>query len=272
MNTLLNILLAPFRWISSLALRVVFIVCIILAILLITPGWYVPFVVEKVIEYKTGFSVHFGESHINLFTGKIDFMNIRVENPERFEEKGFVNVKELSLHIEPLSIVKKVFVCDQFILNVNEVDWVKTAQEEVNVNAFMQGLEGAPKEEKAEAAPEEKGPSKPLPEFLVKKLQIDLGTVNQYDYTKSPVKHNEYTMNFHFEVTDAHNMEEILKPLMSQLSKQGVSFLAQSMLESLTSSETYKNMANDLLNSIPGLEGVSEGVTEGFKNIFKVFE
>lgn len=86
MNTLLNILLAPFRWISSLALRIVFILCILVAILLVTPGWYVPFVVEKVIEYKTGFNVSFGDTHINLFTGKIDFWDIKIENPERFEK------------------------------------------------------------------------------------------------------------------------------------------------------------------------------------------
>lgn len=272
MNSLLNILLAPFRWISSLALRIVFILCILLAILLVTPGWYVPFVVEKVIEYKTGFAVSFGDTHINLFTGKIDFWDIKIENPERFEEKTFVNVKELSLHIEPLSLAKKVFVCDQFVLNISNLGWVKTSQEEVNLNAFMEGLEGASKDKSATTSTKEQTPAKPLPEFLVKKLTIDLASVDRYDFTKSPPDHKAYTMNFHFEVTDAHNMEEILKPLMSQLSKQGVSFLAQSVLESLIDSSTYKDMASGLLDSIPGLDGVGEGVSEGFKKLFKVFE
>ncbi|HCR37604.1 MAG TPA: hypothetical protein DIU37_05585 [Opitutae bacterium] len=275
MNAFLNILSAPFRWISSLFLRILFIIFLVVLLLLVTPGWYVPFIAKKVVYYKTGFPVTIGESHINIFTGKIDFLDISIQNPDSFAEKKFVDVKELSLHIEPLSIFKEIFVCDRFIFKIENVSWVKSDQQEVNLEAFVQSLEGEPKDAQKEehsTTEAEPSPPAPMPEFLMKKFELTLNTVNQYDFTKSPPKEKEYKLGFEFQIENARSVEEILKPLMSQLTKEGVSFLAQSFLDSLLDSETYKGIAKDLLDGIPGLDSAGEGISKGLENIFKVFE
>ena len=133
MKTLLCILFKPIQWLFSLAFSLVLLVVLALAL----AGFYVPFLAEKFVAYRSDFPLNIGSSHFNLFLGEVDLWDVTLKNPTRFHEPLFVEVKEFSAHVNWMSMLTATKQIDRLSINIPEVSWVKSANGEVNTDAFV---------------------------------------------------------------------------------------------------------------------------------------
>lgn len=253
---LVNIIFSPIRWILSSLLGLVLLVLLGIAL----AGFYVPFLMEKFVTYRSDYPLTIEQAHMNLFFGEIDFWDMTLENPKRFQEPILGKIKDLSLHVSPFGLMKPIKVVERFALDLSEVNWVKTANGEVNIDSFMESFQSAKSNKSADKKPEA---SKNEPatiqkaeepvRFLIKTFILTIGKVRRIDYSQGKPKMMEYPVDIHLELKDVQSVNDILGPLSLALAKSSVSFLT-----------------NTLVDGLPvDIKEASQGVIEGSSSLFE---
>ncbi len=228
---LLKIIFKPIQWLWSLLLGLVLFVLVAVAL----AGFYVPFIAEKFVSYRTDFPLHIGNSHMNLFLGEVDIWDMDIKNPTRFHEPFFVKLKELSLHVSPLSLLQKTKLIERVVIDIPEITWVRTATGEVNVDAFVDALTGGAEEGKTSSEKEKsssatsKTTDKEADAFHINSLVIRLGKLKRVDYSNGKANIRDYELNLDLELKDVRGAQDIIGPLTLALSKSGVAFLTNSL-------------------------------------------
>jgi hypothetical protein len=231
---LIDLIFKPIRWVLSLIFTALLLVIVAIAL----AGFYVPFLAEKFITYRSDYALSIDQSHMNLFFGEIDFWDTVLANPKRFQEPILCKIKECSVHASPLGLVKPIKVIDRLALDVPEVNWVKAANGDVNIDEFMQSFQSAKSSEKKEAVKTDNQSVKSsatdqsVP-FLIKSFVLKIGKVRRIDYSQSKVKMTEYPVNIQLELSDVQSVNDILGPLSVALAKSSVNFLSEALVEGL---------------------------------------
>jgi uncharacterized protein involved in outer membrane biogenesis len=267
MNFLISLILKPFKWIFSLA----FTLLLVLVLALALAGFYVPFLAEKMVSHRTDFPLKIGDSHMNLFLGEVDLWDVSVKNPTRFQEPVFIEIKELSTHVNLMSLLTATKQIDRLSVNIPQLTWVKTVNGEVNTDAFVNSFTGGssdtPKSDSAKTDVK-KADAKPM-NYLVKELKIHIGSVQMIDYTATGEKSKTYPVNLDLDLKDVKGTADIAGPLSLALAKSGVSILT----------DTIKNIIPDDLKDTDSLmqkgsEAVQKGteaVSEAAKSVMSLF-
>lgn len=228
---LLKIIFKPIQWLLSLVIGLA--ILMVLAVAL--AGFYVPFLAEKYLSHRTDFPTTITRSHLNLFLGEVDLWGLNIENPTRFHEPHLLMLKEFSLHLNPMSLGTDTKEIERLVLDIPEMSWVKTATGEINIDAFMEGFQGAP----SYTEPGKKDPKNPnskeatSPKILIKHLVLRIGKVHKIDYTGGSAKTREYNVNLDLDLKDVSSVADVMLPVTLALSKSGVSFLGDALKEGL---------------------------------------
>jgi len=267
MKTLLCILFKPIQWLFSLLFALVLLVVLAVAL----AGFYVPFVAEKFVAYRSDFPLNIGSSHFNLFLGEVDLWDVTLKNPARFHEPLFVQVKELAAHVNWMSMFTDTKQIDRLSIDIPEVSWVKSANGEVNTDAFVNSFTGEPSQKDESSKPvtaSHEESSKPL-NYVVKELNIHIGTIHKIDYTKEGEKSKSYPVNLDLKIKDVRGPKDVVGPLTLALATSGVSFLTDTIKEmipeNLTKPNEIFNKSGDVIQ-----KGAS-AVTDAAKGLLNLF-
>ena len=261
---MLGILLKPFQWVFSLLLTLFILLLLALAL----AGFYVPFLIEKYVSHKTDFPTSISNHHLNVFLGEVDFWNTTIENPARFHEPLLANIGELSCHLKPFSLLTEKAYFERLVLDIRSISWVKTATGEVNIDTFLDSL--SPSD-----APSAQSPSSsiktPLVPYHWKQFHIDtliirIGTLQRIDYTGGVAKASRYNLGINLELHNVESIADIMGPLSATLTKAGVVFFTDALLNSLL----FGNIGNMPGNILPKLfPGEATGGEKAVKEMGK---
>lgn len=268
MQTLLCILLKPVQWLLSLLFALLLLGVLALAF----AGFYVPFVAEKFVAYRTDFPLNIGSSHLNLFLGEVDLWDVTLKNPVRFHEPLFIEIKELGAHVNLMSMFTDTKQIDRLSIDIPQVSWVKSANGEVNTDAFVNSFTGTPseKEEPVQKTTTPSGTksSEPL-KYVIKELNIHIGTIHKVDYTQSGAKSKSYPVNIDLKLKDVKGPEDVVGPLTLALATSGVAFLTDTIKEMIPTDLTKPQGIVD-----KGGQAIQKGasaVTDAAKNLLNLF-
>ncbi|HQU08845.1 MAG: hypothetical protein B7X06_01250 [Verrucomicrobia bacterium 21-51-4] len=270
----MSLLLKPFRWLFSLITGALVVILLLVVLAMATAGLYMPWVLEKFVDYRTGFPMTIKDSRFQLFTADVGLWDVLLQNPDRFPERGFIDLKALSVKASPLAALGGKIDIDEFIFDLSEITWVKNAKGESNLSAFLESFEEQPAQKpavKKGAKPAEGGTqeaSEPVP-FSAKKIIIRIGKVVMVDYSGSQPTTKVFTLNYSREFDNVTSLDQLIVPLTADFTKLGVQFLTQSLAQAFVNSANYQQLAEKILPGAGAVfQNTESAVSTGAKGLF----
>ena len=232
---------------------------------------YLPVFIEDVVEKDTGFGLDIGELKINPFTGVIDLQQAILTNPENFTIPGFIHINQAKIKVDVSSLIKERKVIKELVIDIEEINLVTNEAGEINTRIFLNTLN--PSEESG-PSPEPSG--EPV-QFIIERLVIRLHTVKLSNYSKGKPRIRTAEPNLDLELNDITDMKQVIKPLSRELSLMGISFVADTLLHSITGLQGFSEEAGVWLQN--SAESLGEGAVEtgkaagkAVKNILEKFK
>lgn len=235
---------------------------LVLAVAVIWLGLsFMPFLIEKVVEGDTGFGLDIGELKINPFTGVADMQQALLTNPGDFPDPGFIHVNQAKIEVEVSSLFKERKVIKELVLDIEELNLVTNEAGEKNARIFRDAMK--PSEESG-PSPEPSG--EPV-QFIIEHLVLRLHTVKLSNYSNVEPHIRTKEVNLKLELIDITDMKQVIIPLGLELTRKGMSFLVEPLVQSITGLKGYGEEASEWIQG--SAESIGEGALETGKAAVK---
>ncbi len=164
------------------------------------------------VKMMTGLNLSIKSMSVGLFKSAIGIEELKLQNPEGFQDKIMVDMPEIYVDYDLGAFLKKNAHIEEMKLNLKELLVVKNEKGELNLNALkvVKDKQAPSTEEKAK-----KG------EFKIDVLQLKIGKVVFKDYSKgTQPKTIEFNLNIderYENITDANKLASLIitKALMN---------------------------------------------------------
>jgi hypothetical protein len=227
-------------------------------------GWmlFLPLLVTSHIKAHSDFGAEVESLSGNPLAGTINVLDLELTNPEEFEKKDFIKLKEFDLKVKPLSLMGERIEVPRLIIDVDQITIVTNRRGESNIKVFHKRMQGEGSE--ADTSEEE---SEPI-DFIVNSLKLRIRKIVTADYSKGtePVI-REYDVNIDREFTDVSDPKVIVTPLLADIAAAGLSRYGGDLFGILP--ESLTGPLGDALGQGGGLlKSVNEKSFEAVKNLF----
>jgi len=232
-----------------------------------------PAYLEYQLEKKTGYRADFGNLSINLFEGSLEITEASLKNPVAYPEPDFIDIKRVKIDLRPLSLLGERCIIQEFSIEIRQLGYVTTSDSENNITGFIRTLdlddEAPQSKEKRE---EEEIKEEPF-QFLIERLVIKLDTVKVANYSGRSPRLSNHDVDILVNLSDVSDTRQIIRPLVSELSSFGLSFMVKNVVESLIQADTYRGLLQWTAGALEeGAKSIIEGADEAGQAIKKVFE
>lgn len=129
-----------------------------------------PMIIKKVVN-KAGFEADVDSFSVNPFTARVVIKGLEIKNPDTFPEETFLELAEFRGDAKLLSLIGAEKHFQEIYVDIPSVGYVTNKDGVNNVKAFVQALQGEPKEQ-----PAEEQPSEPL-KYRIDKFTFKLGKI-----------------------------------------------------------------------------------------------
>ncbi|MDR0678720.1 MAG: hypothetical protein LBF24_00500 [Puniceicoccales bacterium] len=232
MGMLLNLIIKPFCWVFNFFFGIL----AFLVLLLIAAGLTFNFWFPKIAPYVSigdgAFALEVGKSKSNIFTANFNFHDVTVSNGKRFPIPNFIHADRASLDLLLLSIFSKRILVEKFVLEIPQLTYVRTADGRDNLTEFLNSFSdsdwSAGRTGVVSQAPRTKT-------IFFRHFELAIGKVISMDFgaNSEPSKVRELVLNYRFRADDIE-LGELLRRLIADFKNQGVSFLMQAVMDSLS--------------------------------------
>lgn len=245
------------------------------AIALWIGGLYVPRYVKNQVAKNTEFRLEIHSSHVNFLYGLVDFRDIVLTNPPRFEDKELAIVKQLKVDVEmsPRLIwnrdISKIVV-QEMILDVENLQLVINKAGENNVLLFGKEIwEHAQKSQKQ--TPPLKGAAVPSQSSGVKMpfityLKVRLGTLNYKDYSSGTPVIKQFQLNYTWEFHNISDIRQAVEAITNDLKRLGASIFAEALFK-LVNEQLLGSLGISGQDMIKGADEATKVLNQGVKGI-----
>lgn len=230
---------------------------LILAVLLVVVGVLARnFIVRTALQIgtrqATGFPLNIGAVDIGLLNGKLEVRDLKLTNPQDFDEKRFVDLPRLYVNYEIGSMLRRQPHVREMDVNLNELVIVKNAAGEYNAMKLKNMAAGD-----TAAKNEKKTP------YRVDVLHVKVGTVLVRDYSKGSPTERVYKLNLDVTYKDLTETTDISKLVLATVLKNvGIPDLAG-----------FGDQLNKQLGGALGnVKGVTDNLQKTGKGLLDVFK
>ncbi|MBL4574547.1 MAG: hypothetical protein JKY51_00415 [Opitutaceae bacterium] len=227
-------------------------------------GWmlFLPLLTTSHIKVHSGFGAEVESLSGNPLAGTITVLDLVLTNPEEFEEKDFVQLKEFDLKVKPLSLVGERIEVPRLVLDVEQITIVINEKGESNLKVFNERMQG---EKSGEESVEEE--SEPV-DFIINSLKIRVAKIRIADYSKGkePII-REFNLDLNREFTDVSDPKVIVTAILMDITAAGLAQYGGDLFRMLP--EGLSGSLGDALNPDGGfMKGVNEKSLNVLKNLF----
>lgn len=199
----------------------------------------------------TGFPLNIGAVDIGLLNGKLEVRDLKLTNPQDFDEKRFVDLPRLYVDYEFSSMLRRQPHVREMEVNLNELVIVKNAAGEYNAMKLKNMAAGS------STTSEKKTP------YRVDLLKVKVGTVIVKDYSKGNPTERVYKLNLDVTYKDLTETTDISKLVLATVLKNvGIPDLAG-----------FSDQLNKQLGGVLGnVKGVTDNLQKTGKGLLDVFK
>ena len=210
--------------------------------------------VESSVTRATGFPLEIGGFDLGLFNTRIEVDDLRLLNPEGFEDRRCLRVPRLVADVDLRSAFGPELHIREIVLDVAEVVVVRNAKGETNLDRLRAlGGEKAPAEEKKPA-----GPEKPV-KWRCDRLEIGVGKALLLDYSRmkdGKPKEESFDIGVHEEFRNVTSPEQIVKIITWKVLSGSPVRLMHATIDSIKEGlGGVMNSAGEVLGSAAGAAG-----------------
>lgn len=101
---------------------------------------FAPKGMDSWIENRTGFSANINAVDLKIFSGSLDVEGVILANPPYYQNKNFMQIKQILVKLEPRSVYGDRLVFDHILIDIDRITWVKNAQGSINIIEFFDKL------------------------------------------------------------------------------------------------------------------------------------
>lgn len=202
--------------------------------------WIAPKLAPKFIdtwmEGKTGFSTSIQKMELNFFPHTINLENITLINPPYYQNKNFMQIKQLLIQAPISSIWKTQKTFDSIHINIDKLTLVRTPENSINLlefaNSFRKHSLYLPQNQNIDSPDNPDLPpnesTQPQSKYLIKKLIIQLSSINTIGFTNAD-ESQTFTVDYYREFTDVTDIEDVAKQTIVDLANHSINNLAQDL-------------------------------------------
>jgi uncharacterized protein involved in outer membrane biogenesis len=236
---------------------------------------WLPWIVKGQVKSRTGFNADIGSSRGSLFKGYIDFRDFSISNPkDAFTARDFLSLNELAADIKLRSLPTNTIVLERIVIDIDNITLVKNANGAYNCQLFVKNISKENQGNNTAKINDNKADDKSTADEKVSK-KVPLGKVLFAiksakiidESVEGSVK--EFSLNYRREFSNIDDISDVIKPLISDLSKYGLSVLIQSTFDSILRLPVIEQATGGLINAKDVSKDVIEDIGGGFKGLFK---
>jgi hypothetical protein len=303
MSVLFRIILWPFVkviellwWLCKKCLSVLFAIFLgifmITIVLLIFPNTWLPVIVDKYIENKTGFSLNIEKSKCNLFKGHFEFCNILMINPAHsYPVDHALSIEVFNIDIPLYHLWKSLWKNDELIisniyLDIDDITITRNAQGKINFVECFDSFDSRKRGRStalpdADTAEDNKNKnafsyvSQPHPtkdsssqKWRIEQLTLHLDSLRWKDFKSEKPQEQSFDLFYRHQWNQITSLQEITDTLSTDFKPYGISFLLQSIFSSFLNLPGVSH-AHGSLQALQSLgKGILSGVHSKIQSIF----
>jgi hypothetical protein len=168
-----------------------------------------PHLVSWRLEAKTGFPTRIERLVANPFAGSLRVEGLVMENPAGFEPRTFLAVNTLALNVRLTALLRKELIFDEVVLDLARVSVVTRADGANNLGLLVEGWSGG--DPATRPAPRDR-PDKAERPWLVRRLELRLGTVEIVNAAARPPERRELVLNHVQTLHEVSTFSHLLTP------------------------------------------------------------
>ena len=235
-----------------------------------------PKVIDTWIESNTPFSATVGAFDLKLFAGSAEIKELKLFNPPYYQNKNFLDIKEISLKLNLRSLYADEIIIDYLLVDIDKVTWVQGKDGSVNLVEFgnsFKSKEGVPGDIVTSGDSGEEGQvtSNKRKKFVIKKLVVRLGKLDVVGFPDGGDSVQSFSVNYSREFNDVRDLDAIGKAVSADLTSYGIAVLAKGLFELPFKIvvNTVEGVVDTTLNGKITNE-VQGGVNKVFKSLKKI--
>ena len=186
-------------------------------------GRFSPKLLDSSLSTQSGAHLSVETNDSNFFVGRLAFGGLTITNPSRWNERGFLKVRRLSVDLDPLTFfeggsqkVNDVEVDIEHLTIVGKADFLA----DNNAKDIFNGLKGAPAAAASGSTPSA-GPAAPKKPFLIKRLRVRVDRVTLISGDGTPERKVLVDQSFGFtfearDITERNFAEKVSRPMGAQ--------------------------------------------------------
>jgi uncharacterized protein involved in outer membrane biogenesis len=187
-----------------------------------------------------------------VFTLNFNFYDVTLNNGSKFPVPNFAKIDRFSADLLLLSAFSKRIVVENFILDVPQLTYIRTADGHNNLTAFLDGIRSRCgfSSEKLKNSQHEKNKTPRARTIFFKHFELSIGKVISMDFSASaePSKVRETVLNYKF-VADGIEVGELLSDLIAGLKSRGALFIMQAVMDSIDQLPVLSSIAMPILKA-----------------------
>ncbi len=199
------------------------------AVLVLAWMLFLPSLVERLVEQRTGFEMQVESLSVNPFSGRMRLRGLLLKNPEGYREKEFVQVREIFVDAELFSLLSDRLVVDEAVVDVAKVVLVKDKNGKSNFSLLEDRIAGrsggekggAPSASSAELKAGSGSTAPPKQTFLIRQLRVRFDKLVTVDESGSKPTVRELSLNFNQGYQNVTSPLQIALPIADKVSALG---------------------------------------------------
>lgn len=211
------------RWaFRAVVVLVVLVVALVLMKDRIFQSW-----VESRLEDGTGLKVTMRHAEVDLFSGKVRFVGLKLFNPTEFGTSAFIHFEELQVEADRAALKERRLQFRMLLINLTELNIVEDKQGKLNFQSIKEQIDRKQKESKPGKTKDDDGPELPMEFGGIDKLTLTLGKLRKINlnYPDKPV---ETDLAIRDEVmTDIKTKEDFQNKVLPVLLRGGIAAIYQ---------------------------------------------
>jgi uncharacterized protein involved in outer membrane biogenesis len=235
-------------------LKIVLIVIVVgLAVLFLARNFIARKSVEVGVKAMTGFPMEIGSVKVQPFRSTVEVKDMKLLNPDGFTEKLFVSLPSFFVDYRLGSMLKVEPHLQEVRINLEQINIVKNAQGESNVQKLKGVFESSDKSDKKTGESSAK--------YQIDLVKIHIGKVTYSDYTKATPTTKTTNLNLDLTYENISHSTDITKlVLMTVIRQAGIPDLGVDLKELSKSvkgatdavTETGKGLFDTIKKAVPG--------------------
>ena len=236
----------------------------------VVAGWaslqYLPSFIERLIEKRTSFGADIREFDLKLLSGTMDIHDSALNNPDSFSDSSFLDLNRFKFKLAPSSfIANKRLIIEDLSIHIDTLTYVINEGQESNLAVFIETLNETSEEKDGEETLLQVGSW----QLYIKSLVLRLDKVVVSDFSGIRSRKQEVETDISLNLSNISETTEIVEPLIEELSRFGLSEVAEALANSLIEHEASKGVRADYLGNFKHKTGIGGSFSDENNNVIQ---